>query len=270
MPELPEVETTRRGLAPLVTAHRIARLTVRERRLRWPIARGLNARVEGREVVALNRRGKYLLFELDRGCLLLHLGMSGSLRYLQEAVPLKKHDHFDIVLDGGSLLRYNDPRRFGSLHFTAAPELHPLLRDLGPEPLTDEFGGEYLWRVSRGRQTAIKTLIMNGQIVVGVGNIYANEALFRAGIHPARPATRVSRQRLGSLCDEIRAVLEDALRSGGTTLRDFVGGDGKPGYFRQSLAVYERDGQPCRRCGTTIRRRVLGQRATYYCPNCQR
>ncbi len=270
MPELPEVETTRRGLAPLVTAHRIARLTVRERRLRWPIARGLNARLAGCEVVALKRRGKYLLFELDRGCLLVHLGMSGNLRYLPETVPLRTHDHFDIELEGGALLRYNDPRRFGSLHFTTAPERHPLLRDLGPEPFADEFTGEYLWRTSRGRQTAIKTLIMNGHVVVGVGNIYANEALYRAGIHPARPAARVSRARFERLCAEIRNVLEDALRSGGTTLRDFVGGDGQPGYFRQSLAVYERDGQPCQVCGTAIRRRVLGQRASYFCPTCQR
>lgn len=270
MPELPEVETTRRGLAPLVTAHRIARLTVREPRLRWPIARGLNARLAGREVVALSRRGKYLLFELDRGCLLIHLGMSGSLRYLPATVPLRTHDHFDIELEGGALLRYNDPRRFGSLHFTTAPERHPLLRDLGPEPFADEFTGDYLWRASRGRQTAIKTLIMNGHVVVGVGNIYANEALYRAGIHPARPAARVSRVRLERLCTEIRRVLEDALRSGGTTLRDFVGGDGQPGYFRQSLAVYERDGQPCQGCGAAIRRRVLGQRASYFCPRCQR
>jgi formamidopyrimidine-DNA glycosylase len=270
MPELPEVETTRRGLAPLVTAQRIARLTVRDRRLRWPIAKGLNGKLAGREVVALNRRGKYLLFELDRGCLLLHLGMSGSLRYLSEAVPLKTHDHFDIVLDGGALLRYNDPRRFGSLLFTTAPARHPLLRDLGPEPFADAFTGEYLWRMSRNRQTAIKTLIMNGHVVVGVGNIYANEALYRAGIHPARAAARISRGRLDRLCDEIRTVLEDALRAGGTTLRDFVGGDGQPGYFRQSLAVYERDGQPCRSCGTLILRRVLGQRATYHCPRCQR
>jgi len=270
MPELPEVETTRRGLAPLVTAHRIARLTVRERRLRWPIARDLNGRLAGREVVALNRRGKYLLFELDRGCLLLHLGMSGSLRYLPGTVPVRTHDHFDIELEGGAMLRYNDPRRFGSLHFTTAPERHPLLRDLGPEPFADAFTGEYLWRLCRGRRTAIKTLIMNGHVVVGVGNIYANEALYRAGIHPARPAARISQERLERLSTEIRNVLEDALRSGGTTLRDFVGGDGQPGYFRQSLAVYERDGQPCGACGTAIRRRVLGQRASYYCPHCQR
>jgi formamidopyrimidine-DNA glycosylase len=270
MPELPEVETTRRGLEPLVTAHRIARLTVRERRLRWPIARGLNAKLTGREVRALDRRGKYLLFRLDEGCLLIHLGMSGSLRYLPEALPLRTHDHFDIVLDGGALLRYNDPRRFGSLLFTTDASSHPLLRDLGPEPLTEAFSGEHLWRQSLGRHATIKALIMNARIVVGVGNIYASEALFRAGIHPSRPAGRISRQRLDRLCDEIRAVLEDALRSGGTTLRDFVGGDGKPGYFRQSLAVYEREGEPCRNCGTLIQRRVIAQRASYFCPRCQK
>ena len=265
MPELPEVETTRRGLAPLVTAHRIARLTVRERRLRWPIARDLDGRLAGREVVALKRRGKYLLFELDRGCLLLHLGMSGSLRYLPGTVPVRTHDHFDIELEGGAMLRYNDPRRFGSLHFTTAPERHPLLRDLGPEPFADEFTGEYLWRLCRGRRTAIKTLIMNGHVVVGVGNIYANEALYRAGIHPARPA-HASRRSASSDFAPRSATCSRTLRSGGTTLRDFVGGDGQPGYFRQSLAVYERDGQPCRGCGSPIRRRVLGQRASYYCP----
>jgi formamidopyrimidine-DNA glycosylase len=196
--------------------------------------------------------------------------MSGSLRYLPGTVAVRTHDHFDIELEGGAMLRYNDPRRFGSLHFTTAPERHPLLRDLGPEPLSDDFTGEYLWRSSRGRQTAIKSLIMNGHIVVGVGNIYANEALYRAGIHPARPAARISRGRLERLTGEIRNVLEDALRSGGTTLRDFVGGDGQPGYFRQSLAVYERDGQACRECGSPIRRKVLGQRASYFCPHCQR
>jgi formamidopyrimidine-DNA glycosylase len=270
MPELPEVETIRRGLVPLVTESTISRLTIRERRLRWPIAPKLSGEVAGRRILALGRRGKYLLLELDRGCLMIHLGMSGSLRYLPEAGEPKRHDHYDIGLEGGALLRYNDPRRFGSLHFTSSPAEHPLLRHLGPEPLSDEFTGEYLWRRSRGRKTAIKPLIMNGEIVVGVGNIYANEALYRAGIHPLRAAGRISRPRLTALCDEIRAVLEDALRSGGTTLRDFVGSDGRPGYFRQSLSVYEREGEPCRGCGNPIRRKVIGQRASYFCPSCQR
>jgi len=270
MPELPEVETTRRGLAPLVVAARISRLTVREPRLRWPIAPGLNRDVAGRAVKALNRRGKYLLLEIDDGCLVIHLGMSGSLRYLRQAEPIGTHDHFDIELVGGAVLRFNDPRRFGSLHFTLEPDSHPLLCDLGPEPLGAEFTGDYLTRLCRGRRTAIKQLLMNGHVVAGVGNIYANEALYRAGIHPARPAGRIAPQRLERLREAIRAVLEDALSAGGTTLRDFVGGDGRPGYFRQSLAVYERQGQPCRRCGHAIRRRVIGQRASYYCPGCQR
>ena len=270
MPELPEVETTRRGLAPFVVDTSIRQLTVREPRLRWPVAPGLAGDVAGRRIEALSRRGKYLLLELDRGCLLIHLGMSGSLRYLGRGEAIRTHDHFDIELESGGLLRYNDPRRFGSLHYTQEPALHPLLARLGPEPLGEAFTVEHLASEARGRRTAIKQLIMNGSVVVGVGNIYANEALYRAGIHPARAAGRVSRPRLERLRDEIRAVLEDALASGGTTLRDFVGGDGRPGYFRRSLSVYERNGSACKRCGTTIRRRVIGQRATYYCPACQR
>jgi formamidopyrimidine-DNA glycosylase len=270
MPELPEVETIRRGLVPLVTESTISELSVREPRLRWPIEPQLGRAVAGRRIAAIRRRAKYLLLELDRGCLMIHLGMSGSLRYLPAPEPPKPHDHYDIGLEGGALLRYNDPRRFGSLLFTLAPAEHPLLSHLGPEPLGDEFTGDYLWHRSRGRKTAIKPLIMNGEIVVGVGNIYANEALHRAGIDPRRAAGRISRRRLATLCDEIRAVLEDALRSGGTTLRDFVNSDGRPGYFRQSLSVYEREDEPCRRCGSSIRRRVIGQRASYFCSHCQR
>jgi formamidopyrimidine-DNA glycosylase len=271
MPELPEVETTRRGLTPLVVGRRIAQLAVREPRLRWPIAPMLGRRVAGRTIASIGRRGKYLLLELDdAGTLLVHLGMSGSLRFLPGPATIRTHDHYDIELVGGDLLRYNDPRRFGSLHYTKDPTGHPLLVGLGPEPLGDAFDGDYLWNASRGRHTAIKSFIMNGRIVVGVGNIYANEALFRAGIHPARPAGRIARARLDELAREIKAVLEDALRSGGTTLRDYVGGDGRPGYFRQSLAVYARAGEACRRSGHVIRRRVIGQRASYYCPGCQR
>lgn len=270
MPELPEVETIRRGLAPLVETASIRRLAVRESRLRWPIAPGLDSRLAGRTIRSLGRRGKYLLIELDAACLVIHLGMSGSLRYLPAPETPRKHDHYDIELEGGALLRYNDPRRFGSLHLTDPAEEHPLLRDLGPEPLADSFTGDHLWRLGRGRKTAVKPFIMNGRVVVGVGNIYANEALFRAGIHPGRAAGRISGARYRRLGASIRAVLEDALRSGGTTLRDFVGSDGRPGYFRQSLAVYEREGEDCRICGRTIRRRVIGQRASYFCPTCQR
>lgn len=270
MPELPEVETTRRGLAPFVVDARIRRLTVREPRLRWPVDPALGRDVAGRRISGLSRRGKYLLLELEDACLMIHLGMSGSLRYLAAAETIRAHDHFDIELEGGGLVRFNDPRRFGSLHYTRQPSAHPLLAGLGPEPLGPDFTPDHLWRETRGRRTAIKPLIMNSRIVVGVGNIYANEALFRAGIHPARQAARISRARITRLHAAIRAVLEDALAAGGTTLRDFVGGDGRPGYFRQSLSVYERAREPCRRCGTPIRRRVLGQRATYYCPGCQR
>lgn len=270
MPELPEVETTRRGLEPLIVGRRIETLSIRERRLRWPIARDLRAKLEGQQISKLARRGKYLIVHTQVGDLLVHLGMSGSLRFLAEPVPPGPHDHVDLGLAGGGLVRYNDPRRFGSMHFAPDARSHWLLRELGPEPLGDEFCGEYLWRSARGRRAAIKPFIMNAAIVVGVGNIYANEALFAAGIHPARAAGRVSLDRYESLVARIRAVLEAALEQGGTTLRDFVGSDGRPGYFRQSLTVYERADQPCRRCGAPIRRRVLAQRATYYCPRCQR
>jgi len=270
MPELPEVETTRRGLAPYVVGRSIAAVEIREPRLRWPVAKNLRSKLEGRRIEALDRRGKYLLFDTGEGTLLVHLGMSGSLRYLPEPRAHGAHDHIDVALEGGGCLRFNDPRRFGSWLFTTTPESHPLLASLGPEPLGPDFTADYLWRTSRKRAIAIKQHLMNGRVVVGVGNIYANEALFRAGIHPARAAGRVPRARIDALVPAIRAVLEDALEEGGTTLRNYVGGDGEPGYFKQSLKVYERDGQPCVVCGTPIRRRVLGQRATYFCSSCQR
>jgi formamidopyrimidine-DNA glycosylase len=270
MPELPEVETTRRGLEPHVLGRSIAAVEVRERRLRWPVAKNLAARLAGQRIDTLGRRGKYLLFGTRAGTLLVHLGMSGSLRYWQHAPQHGAHDHIDLRLEGGGCLRFHDPRRFGSLHLTSEPEHHALLAELGPEPLGEQFTADYLHAQCRGRAVAIKQLIMNGRVVVGVGNIYANEALFRAGIHPARRAGRVARERLAGLVGAIRDVLNDALEVGGTTLRDYVGGDGNPGYFRQALRVYEREGQPCIDCGTTIRRTVQGQRATYFCPRCQR
>jgi formamidopyrimidine-DNA glycosylase len=270
MPELPEVETTRRGLAPYVVGRSIAGMEVREPRLRWPVAKGLAAKLAGRRIEALERRGKYLLFDTGAGTLLVHLGMSGSLRYLARPGAHGAHDHIDLALEGGGCLRFNDPRRFGSWLFTTTPHSHPLLKSLGPEPLGPDFTADYLWRTTRKRAVAIKQHLMNGRIVVGVGNIYANEALFRAGIHPARAAGRVPRARIDALVPAVRAVLEDALEEGGTTLRNYVGGDGAPGYFRRSLRVYERDGQPCVTCGAPIKRRVLGQRATYFCPTCQR
>jgi formamidopyrimidine-DNA glycosylase len=270
MPELPEVETTRRGLLPHVIGRAIARVEVREPRLRWPVAKHLPRALADMRIGSLERRGKYLLFGTDAGTLLVHLGMSGSLRYLPAPAPPGTHDHIDVHFDDGGALRFNDPRRFGSFVLTTAPSSHPLLKDLGPEPLGNEFDADYLWRTSRKRRVAIKQHVMNGRVVVGVGNIYASEALFRAGIHPRRLAGRIARARFEPLVSSIRDVLRDAIEEGGTTLRNFVGGDGKPGYFRGALRVYERDGSPCVNCGTRIERRVQGQRATYYCPRCQR
>lgn len=270
MPELPEVETTRRGIEPHLLGRRIARLAVRERRLRWPVPRGLEATVAGQRIHAVRRRAKYLLIDLDTGSLILHLGMSGALRILPAATPPGKHDHLDLDLDDGQCLRLTDPRRFGALLWTTRrPESHKLLRELGPEPLSDDFNGDYLFELSRGRRAAVKSFIMDSHVVVGVGNIYANEALFLAGIHPARAAGRISRQRYEQLAAAIKAVLEQSIRVGGTTLRDFTGSDGRPGYFRQSLRVYERAGQPCPACGEAIRLKRIGQRSSYYCPHCQ-
>jgi len=270
VPELPEVETTRRGLRPLVVGQTIRSLQVREPRLRWPVEPSLDQRLRNRTVQELSRRAKYLLMTTDAGTLLVHLGMSGSLRYLPQRSEPARHDHFDIQFVSGAMLRFNDPRRFGSLHWSASPEAHWLLKNLGPEPLGADFSGDYLWRISRGRRIAIKSLLMNGRIVAGLGNIYANEALFRAGIHPTRPAGRVSRKRLERLADAVEEVLREAIQAGGTTLQDFVGGDGKPGYFQLALDAYGRAGEPCVRCERPLRVRTVGQRATYYCANCQR
>jgi formamidopyrimidine-DNA glycosylase len=271
MPELPEVETTRRGLAPLVVGRRIAALEVREPRLRWPVPARLDRLLAGRRIESVSRRAKYLLFGTDAGTLLVHLGMSGGLRFhAQNAPPPGKHDHLDIRFSDGACLRYHDPRRFGSVHFAEEPERHPLLAELGPEPLSDAFTPEYLASRCRGRHVAIKPHLMNSRVVVGIGNIYASEALYRASIHPVRAAGRIARPRFDGLVAAIRAVLSDAIERGGTTLRDFAGSDGRPGYFQLDLDVYDREGAPCRRCGTPIRAVVLGQRSTYYCPRCQR
>jgi formamidopyrimidine-DNA glycosylase len=271
MPELPEVETTRLGIEPHVLDRRIVALAVHEPRLRWPVDAQLPARVAGQRVLRAGRRAKYLLLELEAGTLLLHLGMSGSLRVLPAATPRIAHDHFDLVLDSGATLRFNDPRRFGSLLYTEDdPARHPLLAALAPEPLEASFDAPYLWRVTRKRRVAVKQLIMNSRLVVGVGNIYASEALFRARIRPGRAARSLSAKDAARLVRAIRAVLANAVRAGGTTLRDYVNADGAPGYFRQKLYVYERAGKPCRVCRTPIRRSVQGQRATYWCPECQR
>ncbi len=270
MPELPEVETTRRGVEPHVVGRCIARLLVHERRLRWPVQRDLPKLLAGQRVLRAGRRAKYLLLEVERGTLILHLGMSGSLRVLPRDTPRLTHDHLDFELDSGQTLRFNDPRRFGSLHFTTDdPATHPLLADLAPEPFDDAFDGDYLWRVTRKRRVAIKQLIMNAKLVVGVGNIYASEALFRAGIRPRRQARGLKRDECTRLAAAIREILAMAVQVGGTTLRDYVSVDGTPGYFRQKLFVYERADEACRRCGQPIKHFVQGQRSTYWCAGCQ-
>ncbi|NNE59781.1 MAG: bifunctional DNA-formamidopyrimidine glycosylase/DNA-(apurinic or apyrimidinic site) lyase [Woeseia sp.] len=271
MPELPEVETSRRGIAPSVAEQRVARVVVRERRLRWPVPDEIERKLTGQRVTAIERRAKYLLFKTPAGTALLHLGMSGSLRIIDPDEPPAKHDHVDIVFSNGKALRFRDPRRFGCLLWADGDAMaHPLLCKLGPEPLGVTFDGDYLWERARGRSVAIKQFIMNAAIVVGVGNIYASEALFEAGIHPGRQAQRVSKIRMRQLAAAIRAVLERALAAGGTTLRDFRGGDGEPGYFRQQLNVYDRQDEPCRVCAKPVSASVQGQRSTYYCTHCQR
>jgi formamidopyrimidine-DNA glycosylase len=238
--------------------------------LRWPIAAHLEASIRGRTVRGIERRAKYILIRFDAGTLILHLGMSGSLRLVQSGTPTKTHDHWDIGLDSGRVLRFHDPRRFGSLHWTEAdPTQHPLLKDLAPEPLSPAFDGEYLFRATRKRSVAIKQCIMNSQLVVGVGNIYASEALFRARVSPRRAAGRLTRAEVGRLVLAIKRVLAAAIKVGGTTLRDYLDTDGSPGYFRQKLFVYERAGSPCRVCRTPVRQMVQGQRSTYWCPSCQ-
>jgi len=271
MPELPDVETTRRGVEPHVVARRVVALRIHEARLRWPVAPELARRVRGAAIEAAERRAKYLLFRLDGDrTLLVHLGMSGNLRVLPSDTPRRKHDHFDLDLDSGATLRFNDPRRFGSLHLIDGdPQEHPLLRTLGPEPLEPAFDAEHLWRRTRRRRVAVKQLIMNAQVVVGVGNIYASEALFRARIRPGRAAGSLKRGEVAALVAAIKEILAMAVNVGGTTLRDYVGADGTPGYFRQKLFVYERAGEPCRVCQVPVRQRVQGQRSTYWCSRCQ-
>jgi formamidopyrimidine-DNA glycosylase len=270
MPELPEVETTRRGIQRSVAGRRITRVVVRDPRLRWRVPAQLGRRIGGQRVLRVERRAKYLLFRMEHGAMLLHLGMSGSLRIVDAARPPERHDHVDFVLEGGRALRFRDPRRFGSVHWTHGDPLqHPLLRHLGPEPLGREFTGDYLFRRATGRRQGIKTFIMDSRVIAGVGNIYANEALFAARIRPGTAAGRISRQRCGILAGAIRRVLRAALRKGGTTLRDFVNDAGEPGYFRMRLKVYDRAGKRCLRCGRTVRAMRTGQRSTFYCPGCQ-
>lgn len=271
MPELPEVETTRAGIAPHILNREVTSVVIRQPKLRWPVSSQLKSRLEGVAVKTVSRRGKYLLLGTKCGTVIIHLGMSGSLRILKSAEAPGKHDHVDIVFKGSVILRYTDPRRFGCVLWTEdEPQAHDLLSSLGPEPLSDQFDKQMLFAKSRGRSVPIKSFIMDSKVVVGVGNIYANEALFRAGIRPLQPAGKISQLRYAKLVDAIKSVLHEAITQGGTTLRDFVGGDGKPGYFAQQLDVYGRAGQACNRCGRALKELRLAQRATVYCAACQR
>ena len=270
MPELPEVETTRRGISPWVEGQRLSDIVVRERSLRWQIPENLESTLRGQRITQTARRGKYLLLQAERGVLLVHLGMSGSLRLVSASEPVRKHDHVDFCLDSGKILRFHDPRRFGAiLWLEGEPALHPLLAHLGPEPLSEDFSAAYLYTRSRKRRVPVKQFLMDSSVVVGVGNIYANEALFLSGIRPTLAAGKLSRVRLARLVEAVKSVLEGAIRSGGTTLRDFVGGDGKPGYFAQSLHVYGRGGEPCKNCGNCLTEIRQGQRSSVYCKYCQ-
>jgi formamidopyrimidine-DNA glycosylase len=271
MPELPEVETTRRGLEPHVVGQRIREVVVRNPNLRWPVPADLAARLKGEEVRAVRRRGKYLLFDCREGHLLVHLGMSGRLTIVPSTLPALKHDHVDVQFEGSKSLRLTDPRRFGAFLWVAGEaERHALLEHLGLEPLERTFTGRALHELAKGRKVAVKHFVMNGRIVTGVGNIYASEALFRAGVHPLRMAGRISRERWDRIADAIRVTLRRAVKMGGTTLRDFASADGEPGYFLAECAVYGREGKPCTRCKTPIRAIRQGQRSTFYCPKCQR
>jgi formamidopyrimidine-DNA glycosylase len=272
MPELPEVETTRRGIEPFVTGVRIEEVIIRRHDLRQPVSENI-MEVEGCVIRGVTRRSKYLLLKIDdASTILIHLGMSGSLRVIDPADTWKKHDHVGITLGNGRQLRFHDPRRFGLVLrlMESDPMSHALLKSLGPEPLGDDFSASYLKTACVKRSAAIKLVIMDAKVVVGVGNIYASEALFRAGIRPQTSANKLSKPRLAKLVDSIREVLTASILEGGTTLRDFLNSDGEPGYFKQRLFVYERKGEPCRVCGMPIRHAVLGQRSTYWCPGCQR
>jgi formamidopyrimidine-DNA glycosylase len=270
MPELPEVETVRRGIAPHLVGKGICRVVLRTEKLRLPIPLGLDSRLSGQSILALERRGKYLLIRCSSGTLILHLGMSGNLRLITAALPMGKHDRLDLVLDSGLSLRFIDPRRFGTVVWTEDDPLsHPLLAAHGPEPLGDDFSGDYLYGKSRGRTRAIKQLIMDSQILAGVGNIYANEALFRAAILPGTAAGKLSATQCQRLADAIKEVLTDAIACGGSTLDDFLGYEGKPGYFPMKFAVYGRSGSPCPICSAPIQQSRLGGRSTYFCSNCQ-
>ena len=269
MPELPEVETTRLGLSRLVKKKKIVEVIIRQRNLRWPIEDGFENHLRGSTFTRLSRRGKYLLFHSEGGRMMVHLGMSGSLRVVPSISNIRKHDHVDICFDDSSVLRYHDPRRFGSFFWLAPKQIHKLLKNLGPEPLSKNFDGNYLYEMAKHRRVTVKTLIMNSSIVVGVGNIYANEALFLSGIRPDRLSSSISKQRYKDLVNQIKRVLNSSIRSGGTTLRDFVRESGQPGYFKQRLFVYGRGNQICKNCTKLLRETRINNRSTFFCPRCQ-
>jgi len=269
MPELPEVETTCNGIRPHLLDHSIVSVDVHEHRLRWPVSEEIES-LNNTKVVSITRRAKYILIGFSHGTMLCHLGMSGSFRIIPAGTELRKHDHLVFHLSSGLELRYHDPRRFGCALFTTSPENHPLLTHLGPEPLTDDFHLDGFYAAAKRSTSPIKTFIMNNKTVVGVGNIYACESLFLSGISPNRKANKVSKLRLKSLLNNIKTVLAKAIEQGGTTLKDFVNQDGKPGYFQQQLFAYGREGESCRQCDSTIKRIVQTQRSTFYCPKCQK
>ena len=271
MPELPEVETTRRGIAPHIENNTISNIIVRNRSLRWPIPTGLKTKLKDQVIRSVERRAKYLLIKTDAGTLILHLGMSGSLRILPTDEIVDKHDHFEIQFKDNQCLRLRDPRRFGCVLFTKdSPEQHELLIKLGPEPFSDEFTAEMLYQKSRKKTLTVKQFIMDSKTVVGVGNIYASESLFLAGIHPKKQAGKVSKEKYNTLFNAIKTILAEAIKQGGTTLKDFKSSDGKPGYFQQKLKVYDRKDEPCVKCSKSIKCTTLGQRSTFYCTNCQK
>ncbi len=269
MPELPEVETSRRGIAPFLEQQTVVKLVVRNSKLRWPVSPKLAQWIEGHTIRKVSRRAKYLLLEFSHGHLMIHLGMSGSLRILSQSTKAEKHDHVDLVVSSGKVLRFTDPRRFGCWLWSEQKTARGLLAHLGPEPLSDAFTPELLYRKCQARKAAIKQVIMDNKVVVGVGNIYAAESLFLAGIHPKRAANRLSRTRIEKLYQTICEVLSAAITQGGTTLKDFTQSDGKPGYFQQKLSVYGRKENPCLKCGTLLKECKQGQRTTVYCPVCQ-
>lgn len=270
MPELPEVETTRRGIMPHLVNRSVKNVLVRQPMLRWPVSPELGQVLTGQKVLSVDRRGKYLFLKTRAGRMMIHLGMSGSLRILDSDIAPEKHDHVDVIFDGNKMLRFRDPRRFGSVFWLPAGESHTLLERLGPEPLETDFDTDYIFEKSRKRKLAIKSFLMTSQVVVGVGNIYANEALFMAGIHPEKHAGKVSKKKYGELVKAVKLILAKAIEAGGTTLQDFVHEDGSPGYFEQQLNVYGRGGELCVQCQSILKEIRLGQRTTVFCTRCQR